>query len=239
VRYLSEQRLGKFTRVKVDPSNTIAEVKETDLLVVKEDGTRVPLHEYENNQGSTIPNQAPLQVNQADKSKLAFGTQFVYQATDDFSGGTLSKDLLLTPIRNKFDSQVGDLAYGRPGNRNLLLVGEGRNLWLSTTLQKDSLKQLDKYNGTNTITSVFINPHSDNKFYVADGTVVRSTDDQGGRWVTGLSLYQLRSLQFITNGLNAVVAGGYGTLYAARDTDLDNWYSLKGNLPNTFVWSID
>ena len=63
--------------------------------------------------------------------------------------------------------------------------------------------------------------------------------NQGASWVTGLSLYQLKSLQFITNGLNAVVAGGYGTLYAARDTDLDNWYSLKGNLPNTFVWQMD
>lgn len=238
VRYLSEQRLGKFTRVKVHPNNTIAEVKATRLLVRKEDGATVPLDAYEANQGSTIPNQAPLRVNQADKSLLAFGTQFVYKATDDVSG-TLSNDLVLTPLHKKFDSQVGDIAYGRPGNRDLLLVGEGSKLWLSTTLEVGSLKQLDKYPGAETVTGVFINPNSDNQFYVADGATLRSTGDQGATWLTGLSSYQLRSLQFITNGLNAVMAGGYGTLYAARDTDLDNWFSLKGNLPNTFVWDMD
>jgi autotransporter-associated beta strand protein len=53
-------------------------------------------------------------------------------------------------------------------------------------------------------------------------------------------LPQLKSLQFVSKGLNNfLVAGGYGTLYAARDTDLENWYSLKGNLPNTFVWEMD
>ncbi len=45
--------------------------------------------------------------------------------------------------------------------------------------------------------------------------------------------------QFISNRLNAVVVGGYGALYDARDTDLANWYALKGNLPNTFVWAMD
>ena len=139
---------------------------------------------------------------------------------------------------------MGDIAYGRPGNANLLLAAEGSNLWLSTTLQVGSLIQTN-YPGpnTNTIsgttTSVSINPNYDNQFYVADGNTVRSTIDGGMDWTTGLSLSQLRSLQFVSNGPNNfLVAGGYGTLYAARDTDLNDWYSLTGNLPNTFVWQM-
>ncbi len=140
---------------------------------------------------------------------------------------------------------MGDIAYGRPGNANLLLAGAGANLYLATILpttpNNNTLKKLTNYPATSgAITSVSINPNFDDVFYVADGSVVRSTGDQGKTWVTGLSLSQLRSLQFISNGLNKLlVAGGYGTLYAARDTDLNNWYSLKGNLPNTFVWEMD
>ena len=141
---------------------------------------------------------------------------------------------MLTPINAvAFDSPVGDIAYGRPGNANLLLVAEGANLHLSTTLQPDSFTRLN-YPGSNTITGVFINPNSDKTFYVADGTTFRSTSDAGTNWFNGPSFYQLRSLQFISqNSVNEVVVGGYGTLYAARDTDLNNWYTLTANLPNT------
>ena len=91
---------------------------------------------------------------------LAIGTQIVYLATDNVSG-TLSQDLVLTPINAvAFDSPVGDIAYGRPGNANLLLVAEGANLHLSTTLQPDSFTKLN-YPGSNTITGVCINPNSD------------------------------------------------------------------------------
>ena len=192
------------------------------------------------------PREAPVRVNQQDESKLAIATNNnVYLATDDVTASHLSKELDLKPINpsnNPFNLEKGVdpvMAYGRPGNANLLLVGAGKDLYLSTTLQPNSLQQLSSYTGTNTITSVCINANSDNVFYVADGSVVRSNTGNQGAWVIGLALPNLQSLQFITNGLNAVVAGGYGTLYAARDTDLNNWYSLKGNLPNTFVWQMD
>ncbi len=239
VRYMSEQRLMDFTRVEVDPNNNVIATVPTNLKVKEADGTIVSFDDYENSHNSSSPNQAPLRVNPDNMSMLAIGTQIVYLATDNASGA-LSQDLVLTPINAvAFDSPVGDIAYGRPGNANLLLVGEGANLHLSTTLQRDSFTKLN-YPGSNTITGVFINPNADTTFYVADGTTFRSTSDAGTSWFTGPSLYQLRSLQFISqNSVNEVVIGGYGTLYAARDTDLYNWYSLKGNLPNTFVWSMD
>ncbi len=239
VRYMSEQRLGNFTRVEVDPNNNVIETVPTNLKVKEADGTIVSFDDYENSHNSSSPNQAPLRVNPDNMSMLAIGTQIVYLATDNVSG-TLSQDLVFTPINAvAFDSPVGDIAYGRPGNANLLLAAEGANLHLSTTLQPDSFTKLN-YPGSNTITGVFINPNSDKTFYVADGTTFRSTSDAGTNWFNGPSFYQLRSLQFISqNSVNEVVVGGYGTLYAARDTDLYNWYSLKGNLPNTFVWSMD
>jgi outer membrane autotransporter protein len=238
VRYMSSQALGEFTHIKVDPDNFILEEGKPQLLVVRKDGSTVPLQDYEKANNSAIPTQAPVRVNQNDKTHLAIGTQRIYLGTDNANNG-LSPDLRLTDISTfTFSSPVSDIAYGRPGNANILLAAEGHNLWLSTALTRGSLNPVN-YPGQNTITSVFINPNFDNVFYVADGSCVRSNTGNKGDWVTGLSLPQLRSLQFMTNGLNAVVAGGYGTLYAARETDLDDWYSLKGNLPNTFVWKMD
>ena len=182
-------------------------------------------------------------MNRDDQTMLVIGTNIVYKTTDDVSlARPLATELHLTPLNasHPFNLAAGVspvIAYGRPGNANLLLVGEGSNLWLSTTLQPGSLQKQD-YRGANTITSVVINPNFDNVFYVADGSSVRSNTGNQGAWVTGLSLDQLQSLQFVSQG-NFLVAGGYGTLYAARATDLDNWYSLKGNLPNTFVWQMD
>ena len=241
VWYMDSQDLGSFTRIKVGPQNNFDKEK-TKFFVLLEDGRKVPL---KTGVGSGIPFLSSVRLNQADKTKLAIGADVVYLTTDNVSG-KLPQELDLTSISTKpFTLEGGAnpvIAYGRPGNANLLLAGAGKELWLSTTPQRHSLKQLDNYPrplGKNNITSVCINANADSQFYVADESVVRSTADQGASWVTGLSLYQLQSLQFITNGLNAVVAGGYGALYAARDTDLANWYSLKGNLPNTFVWEMD
>ncbi len=235
VRYLSSQRLGDFTRIKVDPSNNIIG---TQVLTNLKVGTE-SLQDYEDHHHSAIPFQAPVRVNQADKTMLAIGTQIIYLATDNAANG-LTTDLQLTPITTAFAAPLADIAYGRPGNPNLLLAAEGNRLWLSTTIPDHivPMTQLTSYHGRE-VTSVFINPNSDSQLYVVDGQTVRSTLHQGQEWTTGLSLPQLRSLQFIGNGLNAVVVGGYGALYAARDTDLNDWYSLKGNLPNTFVWSMD
>ena len=245
VRYVSSQSLGAFTRIKVDPDNNILETVRTTLKVGNETLKTGPT--------THIPRQAPVRVNQDDKSMLAIGTKVVYLTTDDVSlDKPLSKELHLTPLNesNPFQLEKGVnpvIAYGRPGNPNLLLAGAGANLYLATILptmpNSNTLNQLTNYPGKNTITSVCINPYFDDMFYVADGSVVRSTGDQGKTWVTGLSLYQLRSLQFISSPIvsrgNFLVAGGYGALYAARATDLNNWYSLKGNLPNTFVWEMD
>ena len=238
VRYVSSQALSSFTRIKVDLNNNIIEKVPTTLKVGDETLQTGP--------STDIPRQAPVRVNQDDMSMLAIGTNVVYLTTDDVNASPLSPVLHLTSLNTTpFASPVGDIAYGRPGNANLLLAAEGADLWLSTTLQVGSLKKLDKYPGPNTdttsgtITSVCINPNFDNQFYVADGNTVRNTIDGGTDWTTGLSLSQLRSLQFVANGTNNfLVAGGYGTLYAARDTDLNDWYSLKGNLPNTFVWQM-
>ncbi len=243
VRYLTSQALSSFTRIKVDPNNNILETVPTTLKVGNETLKTGPT--------TDIPRQAPIRVNQDDQSMLAIGTKIVYLTTDDVSlGKPLSTELHLTPINeaNPFQLEQGvipALAYGRPGNPNLLLVGAGANLYLATILpttpNNNTLQKLTNYPATSgAITSVSINPNFDDVFYVADGSVVRSTGDQGKTWVTGLSLSQLRSLQFVSKGLNnLLVAGGYGTLYAARATDLDNWYSLKGNLPNTFIWEMD
>ncbi len=237
VRYLSSQALSSFTRIKVDLNNNIIEEVPTTLMV----GNQV----LQTGPETDIPRQAPVRLNQDNQSMLAIGTNVVYLTTDDVTASSLSPVLQLTSLNTTpFANPVGDIAYGRPGNANLLLAAEGSNLWLSTTLQVGSLIQTN-YPGpnTNTIsgttTSVSINPNYDNQFYVADGNTVRSTIDGGMDWTTGLSLSQLRSLQFVSNGPNNfLVAGGYGTLYAARDTDLNDWYSLTGNLPNTFVWQM-
>jgi autotransporter-associated beta strand protein len=247
VRYISSQALGDFTRIKVDLNNNIIEKVPTKLKVGTED--------LKTGASTDVPRQAPVRVNQADqmkqenKTQLAIGTTAVYLAKDDISG-SLSPDLCLTQIHDfGKGNQVGDIAYFAPhqqGKEDLLLVAEEANLWLSTELKAGSLHQLTNYPTTSgTITSVSINPNFDDansgtyRFYTADGSVVRSTEDGGSTWTTGLSLYQLRSLQFVSKGSNNfLVAGGYGTLYAAREADLYNWYSLKGNLPNTFIWQM-
>ena len=193
VRYMSSQALGDFTSIKVDPNNNTIEKVRTVLMVGNEPLKVGP--------STDTPRQAPVRVNQADqmkqenKTQLAIGTTVVYLAMDDVGlNKPLSKELKLKPLKptgkDKFDSQVGDIAYGRPGNANLLLVGEGSNLWLSTAPpQTGSLHQLTDYPTTSgTITSVSINPNSDNQFYVADGSCVRSTATQGQSWDTWLSL---------------------------------------------------
>lgn len=243
VHYLSYWNLSNFTRIKVNTDNKIlAEVDDTDLKVVTGPGTTESLKKYEKDVGSSIPTLAPIRVDQAAKTNLAIGTQRIYLGTDDASSG-LTQDLTLTDITTStFASSVADIAYGRPGNANLLLAAEGNRLWLSTTLLVGSLTQLTNYNGTNSITSVCINAISNDKFYAADGSAVRSTEDTGASWTKRLSLSQLNALQFITyGGVNAVVAGGYGTVYAARDTDLNNWFNLNltAKLPNTIINQMD
>ena len=120
VRYMSSQALSDFTRIKVDPQNNILDggpVK-TRLIV---DGQ--PL---QTGPDTDIPRQAPVRVNQADMSMLAIGTNVVYLTTDDVNASPLKPDLFLTSINTTpFASPVGDIAYGRPGNANLLLAAEG------------------------------------------------------------------------------------------------------------------
>jgi autotransporter-associated beta strand protein len=133
------------------------------------------------------------------------------------------------------------------GNKNLLLVGTDKSLYLSTTLAPGSLTMLKGSPGAE-ITSLCINVNSDDRFYVADDAAIYSTDNRGDNWDKRISLSQIRAIQFVnrivdskdrSKDIYAVLAGGYGTLYAARDNNLDNWYSLKGALPNTSISSLD
>jgi len=246
VRYGSSQNLGNFGRYKVDGDNKVIEEKLADLLV-----GNLTLKDYEKARGSTIPFITPMVLNQGDKSRLAFGTQRIYLAQDRVNQ-RLSDSLQLTDIsRINFQGEVGALAYGRPGNPDLLLVGEGPRLWLSTNLSPGSLRQLTNYEsrevqsgGNALVTHVLINPTTASgareSFFVADGYTLQASGDNGATWGWTISLPQLTSLQFITaGGKNAVVAGGYSALYASRCTDMVNWISLMGNLPGTLIASLD
>ena len=74
---MSEQRLGNFTRVELDPNNNVIQKVATNLKVKEADGTIVSFDDYENSHNSSSPNQAPLRVNPDNMSMLAIGTQIV------------------------------------------------------------------------------------------------------------------------------------------------------------------
>jgi outer membrane autotransporter protein len=250
VRYGSSQQLGNFGRYKVDVDNKIIGEALANLMV-----GGMQLADYDRRQGSAFPFITPVALNRGDMSRLAFGTYRIYLGRDVVQKNVpLSANIYLTDISvRNFDDAVSALAYGRPGNPNILLAGEGDRLWLSTTLARGSLAQVRNYQSEGRwIKDILINPHTDTTFYVADGSpsfltsaaqyyygALRATADRGVSWTKGLTLMKPQCLGYIDGaGVKAVLMGGYGALYGARETDLDNWRNLTGTLPRTFISSL-
>ena len=218
-------------------------------------------------QNGQLPFASTFITNRVDPTRIAIGTNFVYTTVDTTVNDPLppaTADLSLTVVDRPPKAPVKAitaLAYGVPGdpsvsgsqNVNALLAADGGGLYLRTTASGTLDKT--KYAGGEA-NSVVFDTRTVDRFYVADGATVWSTNDRGQTPFKDISptkdvktFIRPLSVEFITrNGVNALLAGGLSNVADAPSPivvadskasgDLSSWRSFGSNLPNTMVGAL-
>ena len=213
---------------------------------------------------------APLVLNKTDPTRIAMGGNAVYVTQDSLTGAqaptATTVNLQMTSVGfTGANSDVTALAYGTRDNNNVLVAGVAPNgfegggpgqLWISTTATANSLVQLSAFASLNAFspTSIVFDQRSQNRFYVADGTQLFGTSDQGTSFqnlTTKLPATFIRptALEFInSNGVNALLVGGLNNVDNAQspitvaDSDsnghLSGWRPFGQGLPTSAVSAL-
>ena len=176
---------------------------------------------------TALPMGSKMILNRNDPTQLAFGTNYVYVATD--AGASSSA---LTNFTNLGDNnpigQITALAYGTANNVNALLAGSNLSsisptpdnpnyLYYSATGQANSLIPLTAYTlaGGTAPSSVVFDSRYQQVFYAADTNNLWSSTNTGGAFnkltsaLSSLNIIRPTAVEFISgNGVNALLVGG-------------------------------
>ena len=240
--YYSYQNLSALQRRKLDRSGR--ELQYDAFLFVPDSRNVLGLDatDFTEERNQSLPFFSKVVLNRQDPTRLAVGTNFLYTTTDDGSQAVLS----LTKIGQPTQS-LSRLAYGTRDNANAIIAGGGGGL--STYDGATFVANVASYPGTNEPTALVFDPRNYHRFYVADASAIRQTNDFGSTFLdltanfSGLNLASPQSLEFISNnGVNALVVGGLSNVapsvgpIAVADSNalgaLSGWRLFGNGLPN-------
>jgi autotransporter-associated beta strand protein len=255
VYYMSVQELGGLQRLVVDRNGVFHQASVT--CEGAECGCSPPTGQTTCSTAVlNVHFNSPFVLNRENPTRIAIAGSAVYVSTDTAAADATTVDLTLTNLGDTA-STVSRIAYGTHDNVDVLLAGASTGsigtLWLSTTSAGNSLNRLDAYElaGGGVPTSLVFDQRSSQRFYVADGTSLWGTQDQG-QTINPLTanlpanVSRPTSVEFINNnGVNALLTGGLTTVanaqsqIAVADSDdsgnLLNWRLFGDGLPNVLV----
>lgn len=182
--------------------------------------------ETENGQPA-LPMSSKLILNRNDPTQLAFGTNYVYVATDAGASSSALTDFINLGSTSAI-GLITALAYGTADNVNALLAGSNLSsvnpapdspvyLYYSSTREPNSLIPLTAYTTAGGLapSSLVFDSRYQRVFYVADTKNLWSSTDTGNSfnnltsYLTSLNIIRPTAVEFISNnGVNALLVGG-------------------------------
>ncbi|MDR3539028.1 MAG: autotransporter domain-containing protein [Acetobacteraceae bacterium] len=197
-----------------------------------------------------------FELNRADPTRLAVGTNRVYVGRDplDLNAGS-SIPIPLTPIYQPAEATavVTALAYGTRDNPGALLALYGGSaqpvmVSLAGTPAPGTLQPAAGWVGSDNPAAGVFDPRSAQRLYIADianiyGSADGGTSFQNLRGNLPGSFGNLRAVEFLSNnGVNALFVGGQDSasapgppLYVAQATALTQWSGFGTGLPNAII----
>jgi photosystem II stability/assembly factor-like uncharacterized protein len=234
-RFSSIQFLGLLTRRVYDAANVLQSEDTPPLQVVNGDkDLRAQFY-------------TPLVVNRVNGHRLIIGAaNSVYESSDH--GDTLTE---VGPgiVVNDFGN--GAIAYGAPGNEDVLYVGSADRVFVRMGPHPADLEQSLAYSGDATsigggmVVGIALDPGNPKTAYVADPFQVYRTTDAGQSWerITGnlpkLAPGSLRTIALHTGTSPAsLVVGTDVGVFWARGLDFKKWAVLGQGLPRAQVHQV-
>ena len=231
VRYSSFQGLAGFRRQVYDAANVFQSQIFPPLTVL---GGGSPL----------VPHfVTPVEVNAVDGTRLIIGgVNSTYESLDQ--GNTMTE---IGPGIGVNGNGRDPVAYGAPGNADLLYVGSGNDVYVRTAAAPAPLVLSAAYPGTDTVSDLALDPDNPSTVFAVDAGAVYRTINAGASWsdVTGdlptLGPGTLRSIAYVNGSFEDGVVVGAGTgVFAALEVDgFSVWTLLGSELPNAPVFDLD
>lgn len=228
-RLASAQNLQGYQRTTWDPNNDFLTVEFPPLTLLS---------------GPPIVSQfsTPFEFNAVDGARVVYGgANAVYESFDQ--GDTISA---LQPLVGVNGTGFDPLAYGGPGNPDILYIGSGDTVWIRTTAGGNLVQSLT-FPGTGSglaVADIVLDPSDPAVAYVCNTSNVYRTDDTGATWtdITGDLLSQdittpLLAIEFIPSqffGLDPerlAVGASNGVFGAGDDDGFATWTRVGGDFP--------
>ena len=243
-RYSSSQFLGSFGALIYDTNNTYLGYVFRSLTPSGPSA------------GSSffVQFRTPFEVNAADPTRIIFGggsntmgapTQdSVWESSD--RGNTIVQVPSTMHVINSF--YENPIAYGIPGNADILYYGTGADVYVRTTGALTAPTQASTYPGANLVRDIVIDPSDPNHAFVVDQSAVYETPDAGATWNTvtgnlfsGFSPGSVRAVTYVESGTGdgVVVGTDRGVYRATEGSAFANWDQLGTGLPNALVFDLD
>ena len=228
-RLASAQTLLGYQRTTWDSANNVLTVEFPPLTVLS---------------GPPIAAQfsTPFEFNAVDGNRVVYGgANAVYESFDQ--GDTISA---VQPLVGVNGTGFDPLAYGGPGNPDILYIGSGDQVWIRTTAGGNLVQSLS-FPGTGSglaVADIALDPDDPDVAYVCNTSNVYRTDDAGATWsdLTGDLLTQqielpLLAIEFIPSQIYGIdparlAVGAVNGVFGAGDDDgFATWTRVGGNFP--------
>jgi len=245
IRYTSAQRLQVLNRSFWDAANNFFGFQFLGLNVL--DG------------GNPLQGQfsTPVELNNVDPTRLVIaGANSLYESLDQ--GDTLRE---IAPGLAGNGTFSDPLAYGGPGNPDIIYVGSGDRVFVRTGPHPAPVAQSLTFPGTGsgfTVRDIVIDPDDANHAFVANSIRVFETTDAGATWteltddiVTKAgAVTPFRSIEYMPNvfvdddgvapPVDVLAVGGTnGAFFAREDKGFTRWKELGEKLPTVPVFDLD
>jgi hypothetical protein len=232
VRYLSNQRLGNFTRRTCNPACANAFPGLAGGVPALVTGT-----------GGNAQFYTPIEVNTSNPLRLLIGANNdVYESLDRGNNVSTVPAAGGANVRANSDARM---VYGHPNNAELIYLGFGTQVFVRTTAGGNLAATAGAFPG-GTVSGVAVDPANQNTAYVIDNTQVFQTTNGGTTWtditgnITADGAGSFRSIAYIPSaaGDRLAVGTNAGVLISVQGS-FGTWFQLGTGLPNAPVWDLD
>ncbi|MEM6703812.1 MAG: RTX toxin [Acidobacteriota bacterium] len=185
----------------------------------------------------------PVAINAEDPTRLVIGgSNGVYESFDRLSSVSLVAGTATPVVVNSFGAG-GTIAYGIPGNEEVLYFASGSSVWVRTAAAPTAPTQRPTPGGT--VLGVVIDPGDPTHAFAIDINQVFRTTNSGASWTdvtgnlfTSFSPFELASITFVPGTNDRIVVGSGRGVFVADDADFEDWSELGTDLPNVLVLEL-
>jgi hypothetical protein len=258
IRYTNDQNLGNFTKETYDNTNTLVNTTHPGLVVNGTGGQNIAQVEANAVTGGQPPFFTPWVLNAADPTRIMFGTNFLYESTDqgntvtalggvtNLGGGQFKPSVSVGAVSPFVGSDP--IAYGGfsggVANTAVLWVGAGGQLRLRTS-GTGVPSVVGNYTGA-AVVAIVMDPTDWHTAYILDqnGQVFKAVSNDAGTTVTFTNVTgnlpadpaTYRSIEFVRSGTTQVLLVGGQQIYRSINPGPGgNWTVFGAGLPNANV----